>query len=431
MPLKRELGKWDLVLLMINSIIGAGIFGLPSKIFGAVGIYSIPALFVCAFIIFILVLNFSEVASRFRKTGGPYLYTLQAFGKIPAFIIGWLLLITRFATYAALINLLITYVSYLNPIFSEPFFRFLTILGITFFLMFVNYKGIKTSTLLNNTLAIAKLLPLTVFIVIGFFYVDTDLIHLNQAPPSLSDFSSTILILIFAFTGFEAVLVNTGEIKKPRTSIPFALLISVLFVTVFYSLIQFVSIGTLANLASSEKPLTDAAVVFMGPFGALFISIGAVISISGTLNSVMLIGSRVPYALSEENQLPKVFSILHKKYHSPIFSLLVFSGLSLLVSLTGSFIYAVTISVISKVMIFIFVCAALIKFRLKEKSPKKYFKLQYGYTIAILGILLSVWLLSNSKLSEFVDVLYSITVGVVLYGLFKLVTWFNNKKPIK
>jgi amino acid transporter len=427
MKLKRELGKWDLVLLMINSIIGAGIFGLPSKIFGAVGIYSIPALFVCAFIIFILVLNFAEVASRFRKTGGPYLYTLTTFGRVPAFIIAWLILITRFSTYAALINLAVTYLSHFSPMFSDPFFRVLAISGITFLLTYVNYRGIRSTTLLNNTLAIAKLLPLIVFIVVGFFYIDVDLLYIEQSTPSLSDFSSTILILIFAFTGFEAVLVNTGEIKKPRTSIPFALIISVIFVAGFYALIQLVSIGTLADLASSEKPLTDAAAVFMGPFGALFISAGAIISISGTLNSVMLIGSRLPYALSDEKQLPKVFSSIHKKYASPVFSLLIFAGISLVVSLTGSFIYAVSISVISKVMIFIFVCAALIKLRLKEKTPKKYFRLPYGYAIAVLGILVSVALLSSSKLSEFVDVLYSIIIGIALYGIFKLIQWLKKK----
>ncbi|MBW3545917.1 MAG: amino acid permease, partial [Bacteroidetes bacterium] len=82
--LKREITRWDLVLLFINSTIGAGIFGLPAEIYSLSGFYSLPALFLCAIIVFILVLNFAEVASRFDKTGGPYLYILAAFGKIPA-----------------------------------------------------------------------------------------------------------------------------------------------------------------------------------------------------------------------------------------------------------------------------------------------------------------------------------------------------------
>ena len=102
--LKRELKRWDLVLLMINSVVGAGIFGLPSKIFSLAGIYSIAAIFICALLMLVIILNFSEVASRFKKTGGPYLYTLEAFGEFPGYIIAWLALISRIAAYAALIN---------------------------------------------------------------------------------------------------------------------------------------------------------------------------------------------------------------------------------------------------------------------------------------------------------------------------------------
>jgi len=110
--LKREIRRWDLVLLLVNNTIGAGIFGLPSKIFNLSGFYSLAALLVCAIVIFVLIFIFAEVASRFDKTGGPYLYILTTFGKIPAFIIGWLILITRIAAFAALINLLVTYLSY-------------------------------------------------------------------------------------------------------------------------------------------------------------------------------------------------------------------------------------------------------------------------------------------------------------------------------
>src|SRR6187200_2298511 len=91
--LHRGIQKWDLVLMIINSIIGAGIFGLPSKIFALTGVYSILAFFVCGAIVLIFILCFAEVGSRFQSTGGPYTYTLEAFGKFPAFLVGWLLLL--------------------------------------------------------------------------------------------------------------------------------------------------------------------------------------------------------------------------------------------------------------------------------------------------------------------------------------------------
>lgn len=425
--LKRDIGKWDLVLLLINGIIGAGIFGLPSKIFALSGVYSILALIVVALITFILVLVFSEVASRFDKTGGPYLYTLTAFGPFPAYIIGWLLLITRLAAYAALINLFVTYLSYFHPVFLIPLAKAATIFLFTLFLTVVNIKGVKNAVILSNILAIAKISTLLIFIIVGMFYIDTDLIDFHRKTPSIPDFSASILILIFAFSGFEAVIVNTGEVKNPRKNIPFALIISILFVAVFYTLIQIVSIGNLPDLASSDRPLTDVAQSFMGPFGAVLITIGALISIGGTLNAVMLMTSRVPFALSKAKQFPKLFSYLHPKFQTPIYSLIAFSLVSMLASFNGSFIYAVSISVISTVLVFLAVSITLIRLRLAEKEKTNYFKLRFGYFFASLGILTSLWLLSNSKLTEFRDVIITIIIGILIYGLYKLV---NKRKKI-
>ncbi len=423
--LKREISRWDLVLLLINSTIGAGIFGLPSQIYSLAGIYSIPALIFCALIVFILVLNFAEVASRFKKTGGPYLYILEAFGRIPAFIIGWLILITRVSTYAALINLMVTYLGYFNPILLEPLYRFGIIIGITFLFTWVNYLGIRNSTNLTNILSIAKIVPLLLFVIVGLFFIDPELINLNEPLPALSDFTSSVLILIFAFTGFEAVLVNTGEIKDPRKNIPFALILSLSFVAIFYCFIQFVSIGTLPGLVASDKPITDAARIFMGSAGAALITLGAVVSIGGTLNAVMLIGSRLPYAISQEKQFPKLFSFLHPQNRTPVYSLFIFTAVSITASLTGSFIYAVSISVISKVLIFLLVCAAMIKLRQNPDEKVDFFKLRYGMLSAILGIIASLGLLLSSELADFMDVFITVIIGLLLYLLYKT---FSKRK---
>ena len=155
--LKREIGRWDLVLLMINSIIGAGIFGLPSKIYALSGIYSIGAIFICAILILVIILNFSEVASQFKKTGGPYLYTYEAFGKFPGYIIGWLALVSRIAAYAALINLMVDYLSFINESFNNQWIRSITIILISALLFTINARGVKNSSRLNNLYLLAFL----------------------------------------------------------------------------------------------------------------------------------------------------------------------------------------------------------------------------------------------------------------------------------
>lgn len=418
--LKREIGRWDLVLLMINSIIGAGIFGLPSSIFGLTGIYSIPALFACAFVVFIIALCFSEVASRFEKTGGPYLYTLKAFGEVPAVTIGWTLLVTRVTTYAAQINLLVSYLGYFHHLLATPVGKAIAITGITLILTIITYRGVKSSTFVSNLLTISKLIPLLLFVGVGLFFLKPELFEMSQAPPPLPKFSGSVFILIFAFTGFESILVNSGEMKNPCKNIPFALMTSIFIVALIYGLIQVVCIGTLPDLAGSEFPLTAAAQIFMGPVGAAIISIGAVISISGALSTVMLVGSRIPFAFSEEKQLPEVFSRLHAKFSTPVWSLLSFSLVALAVSVTGSFIYAAALSVAGKIFVLLAVCLAMIRFRLNEGGTRAQFRVRWGYAVAAIAIMACIWLLSGSKLSEIMAVVITTVSGLAIFLVYKL-----------
>jgi amino acid transporter len=408
-----------MVLLVINGVIGSGVFGLPSKTFKEIGVYSIAAFLVCAIAVFIIILCFAEVSSRFEKTGGPYLYALSSFGKLPAFLTGWLLLLTRFITYAALINLLVTYLSVFSDWFTLPSSRIITIVLLTIFLGYINHIGVKDTTRVNNFLTFAKLLPLLLFIVVGFFFVETKNFEIKQAP-GFSSFSSTVLLLVFAFGGFESVLVNSGEVKNPSKNLPFALLLAALIIAAIYMLVQIVSIGTLPSLASSEKPLAEAAGLFMGKAGATVIAVGALFSVTGTLNAIMLVGSRLPFAFSEEKQFPKIFSFVHPKYKTPTWSLLLFMVVTIIMSLNYSFLAAASISAITRVMIYGIVCISLIKLRKKNPTQTGFFKIPYGEFFAVAGVLLTLWLLSNAKLNELRDIAIAVGIGFVIYVLMKL-----------
>jgi amino acid transporter len=412
--LKRDIKRWSLVLIMVNTIIGAGIFGLPSRIFSISGIYSIPIIFLCALLIFVFIMIFAEVGSQFKKTGGSYLYTLKAFGEFPAFIIGWINLVGRIVSFAALINLLLDYLSFVNESFTEQSTRTVSILIITIFLFITNYSGVKNSSRLINILSISKIIPLLFFVITGFFFIDINLIDFSKsAIPTISDLSSTIFILIFAFMGFGIALVNTGEISTPKKDIPFAMITASLFIAIFYSLIQIVAVGTFPDLINSNKPIADAANSFLGPVGGLIITIGAIISIGGTLNGNVLIGSRVPFALSEKNQFPKIFSKTHPKTAVPHISLWLYLIIAILVSISGTFIYLLSISVICSILVYFTVSASLIKLRMQNKNIG--YKLRYGNTIAILGMLICIWLLSVADLSKLVDVFMTIGAGIIIY----------------
>jgi amino acid transporter len=374
----------------------------------------------------VIILCFAEVSSRFDKTGGPYLYALSSFGPLPAFLTGWLLLLTRFITYAALINLLVTYLSVFSGWFTLPSSRIITIMVLTSFLAYINHIGVKNTTRVNNFLTFAKLLPLFIFIAIGFFFIEPAHFEIKQVP-DFSTFSSTVLLLVFAFGGFESVLVNSGEVKNPEKNLPFALLLATAIIAFIYILIQIVSIGTLPSLATSEKPLADAAGIFMGKAGTTLITAGAVFSIVGTLNAIMLVGSRLPFAFSEEKQFPKLFSFIHPKYKTPTWSLLLFMSVTIIISLNYSFLSAASISAITRVMIYGIVCLTLILLRKKNPEQKNFFRIKYGGLLAVSGLLITFWLLSHSRLTELRDIGIALVAGVIIFYLSRL---FSGKtKP--
>ncbi|HRE53122.1 MAG TPA: APC family permease [Flavitalea sp.] len=417
--LQRGIHRWDLILLFINSVIGAGIFGLPSKIFALSGLYSLLAFVACAVVVMVFVLCFAEVSSQFDKTGGPYLYTLTAFGRLPAFIMGWLFMLSRIFNYATLINLMTEYLPYFSASLGSPGVRVICILLLTALLSYINYLGVRNSARINNILTVSKLLPLTAFIFIGLFNIEPSLFSGGKAF-ELPSFTASVLFLIFAFGGFESILVNSGEIERPQKNIPFALIVSTVVIAIYYCLIQLVCIGSLPGLATSDRPLAEAAAGFMGPWGGGLIVAGALISITGTLNVLLLSGSRMPYALSLEKQLPPVFTTVHPKYLTPTWSLIAMGAAIAIVSLLWSFITALAVASVIRVLVYLIVCAALIKLRKQNAntSGKAHFKLRYGRPLALTGIGLSFWLLSATKQNEIVSVSVCILAGLVLYFIF-------------
>jgi amino acid transporter len=424
--LQRGIRRWDLVFLIINSVIGAGIFALPAKVFALSGVYSILAFVACALVMVVLILVFAEVSSRFEKTGGPYLYVNEAFGPLPAFVIGWLLMLTRLFSYATLINLMVLYLSFFSETFKSEAVRIGMILFVTGWITYFNWIGVKNTAKVSNILTVAKLFPLAVFIVVGMFHLDLDLMR-GSTPPSLSDFSASTLLLVFAFGGFEAGLVNSGEIVNPRKNLPFGLLVAAGVIAGFYILIQIVSIGTLPDLATSEKPLADAASLFMGWWGGMFITVGAVISILGTLNVQILSGSRLPFALSEENQLPKIFGRIHPRFATPYMSLLFFASLVAFVAIFWGFMNSLAVSVISRLILYALVSGSLIKLRKKQES-QAFFRLRFGNAFALAGILATIWLLSGTKAEEIMDTVLWTLLGL---GIFALHYFTGRKKLTK
>ena len=418
--LKRGIRKWDLVAVAINAIIGAGIFGLPAKVYALIGTYSLIAFVACAVLVILIILCFAEVGSRFDETGGPYLYAREAFGSTVAFEVGWLVWLARVTAFAANCNLMISYLAFFWPAANAPVQRAFVIVLVVVSLTSLNIVGVRQAAIVGNVFTVAKLVPLLIFIAAGLFFLNPQ--AFTPGPrPAAGAFSQSVLLLVYAFSGFEMAAIPAGEIRDPRKHLPRALLIAIGVVAIVYVLIQVVAIGTLPDLAKSTKPLADAGQRFMGTAGGALISAGAVISIVGNLNIVLLSGSRVPFAIADQQQLPSFLSRVHRRFFTPHVSILITAGVILVLTLRSSFLAALTISAIARLIAYAATCAALPVLRLRQRTPVAVFKVPGGIIIAVAALILAAWLLVNNTcctekgLTEAYQAIIAALAGLLIY----------------
>ncbi|HJT29232.1 MAG TPA: amino acid permease [Pyrinomonadaceae bacterium] len=417
--LVRGIRRWDLVAIAINGIIGAGIFGLPSNVYKLIGTYSLIAFVACALVVALIILCFAEVSSRFDDTGGPYLYAREAFQPAVAFEIGWLIWLARTTAFAANCNLLINYLSYFWMPATTPLWRASIIVLVVIALAVINLLGIRQAAIVSNAFTVGKLVPIIIFIAAGLFFLNPQAFEFGPSPTT-ADFSKSVLLLVYAFTGFEMATIPAGEVRDPQRSLPRALLIAIFVVAILYIMIQVVCVGTLPGLAQSQKPLADAGSQFLGAAGGAIISAGAIISITGNLNILLLSGSRLPFAMAEQKQLPAFVGSIHTRFFTPYVSILITAGLMLFLTLKSSFVAALTISTIARLVTYGATCLALPVFRVRRDAPAAMFRLPGGTVIAIFSLLLIVWLLLNATLNEVRATAYAAGAGLLIYLAYAL-----------
>lgn len=426
--LVRGIRRWDLVAVAINGIIGAGIFGLPQKTYALIGTYSLIAFVACAIVVTLIILCFAEVGSRFEETGGPYLYAREAFGKTVAFEVGWLIWLARLTAFAANANLMVAYLAFFWPAANGPIQRAVVIVLIVLALASINILGVRQAAIASNLFTVGKLIPMLIFVAVGLFFLNPQAFAFGPAPTT-GAFSQSVLLLVYAFSGFEMAAIPAGEIKEPRRYLPRALLIAIGVVAVIYILIQIVSIGTLPGLATSTKPLADAGQQFMGTAGAAIISAGAIISIVGNLNIILLSGSRVPFAIAEQNQLPAFIGKVHRRFSTPHISIIITAAVMMFLTLKSSFVAALTISAIARLVTYGATCLALPVLRLRKDVPEATFKVWGGPVLAIASLILAIWLLLSSTLYEAIVAAIAAAVGLVIYLGYRLFGAPAGKTP--
>ena len=402
---------------MLNTMIGASIFGLPSLLAAYLGKYS-PAGYLVAFGgVAVIAACLAEVASYFQEAGGPYLYTREAFGRFAAIQIGWLTWLSRVTACSGVANLFITYLAAFRPEVSTRGARAVMLVALVGFLAAVNYCGVSGSKVLSDFFTATKVLLLALFIAGGLLAL---VLHPNIrvtpaiVPLTAANCFQALLLMVYAYGGFESALIASGEASNPREDAPFALLIAIVTATLLYVAVQVVVIHTLADPAATTKPVVDAAKQFLGPLGVTLVGVGTLVSVYGYLSANMLHTPRVMFAMGERGDFPRLFARIHPRFRTPHVSILVFAAVLTIFSIGGDFRWNASLSAISRLFMYGAIVAALPVLRKKRLGERK-FRLPGGTLFAVLGLILAGLLIAQMHRTELTVMCMTIAIGTLTW----------------
>lgn len=402
-------------------MIGAGIFALPGKVAVNAGLLS-PWLFLVVGVLFLaVVLTFAELASYFDKTGGPVIYATEAFGPLAGFSTGWVIYLSRMTAFAANANVMATYLGSQFDLFASGLAHS-TIIGVVIVgLTWANLLGVRDGVRTMGVFTLLKVTPLLIMVLLGLQHV-TGSILLPGTDLVIEELGGTTLLLIYAYVGFETLAVTAGETSKPRSTLPKALVGTVIGTGILYFLIVLVFVSTIPSEQYGTATLVDIGRMLAGPAGALAITLAAVFSIGGNLASSMIAAPRLIFSLAENKLLPRWFGHIHPRYATPDRCILVMAAMALFLALTGSFVQLAVASSVSRLLGYLICIASLpiIRRNADEETRRQAYRLKGGYTIPLIGLLICIWLLMQSKAESWTAVSILIAIGLVLYALEKL-----------
>jgi len=417
--LVRAIGTSGLAANIINTSIGASIFVLPALIARNLGPAAPIAFIFCAVAMALFVTCFALAGSRVALTGGPYAYIEVAFGHYVGFLAGVFYLVMASLAVAAVTSVFVGSIGALVPILSGRGAGIVLTVAIYVLLALLNVRGVRTGTRVVAITTAAKLIPLSIFVVAGLFFIKSGSLAIG-AWPDAKLLGDSVFLLMFAFFGVEIALVPSGEVRDPARTVPRAIYIALAVVTIVYMLVQLVAQGTLGpRLAeSSATPLAEAGAVFLGHTGRLMLLAGAAISSFGGVTSFILSSPRILFALGRDGILPRSVAHVHPRFHSPDVAILVFSTLALILSLTSTFESLAIMANVAALLLYAMCCAAswqLMRINVRTESPP--FDFAGAQIVPFISIALIVWLLSRATGHEWLVTAAVLAVASILYAL--------------
>lgn len=424
--LERQITARGIWLLAVNGMIGAGIFAAPAGAARETGVWSPLVYVACAILLGLIVACYAELASRFRSTGGPVLYMRTAFGPFAGFQAGLAMYATRITAFAANVNLMVASIAFFVPALAEGPARMLVIIAIIAALAGINMAGARPAMRAMGVLTILKFLPLLAIAMVGLFHIDPTLFPENSLGfPESAQWSAAILLVIYAFVGWESAVIPAGETREPGRAMPLGLFGALAVVALLYVVIQIVCVAVVPDLASSQRALVDAGAILFGTAGALFITLGVIVSVGGNITGTVVTTPRLTYALALERTLPDWFGKVDPRTHVPVNSIAFFAVLAALLAIVGDFFALAAMSAFVRVIIYVGCILAMPRVRAIPAETDNPMRLPLGWTIPVLAVAGSLVLLSQVPLRSM-----AITGAFLVAGgaLYLAMQWVNARR---
>jgi APA family basic amino acid/polyamine antiporter len=423
--LQRKLTLFDVTNLVVGAIIGADIYVASSFGAGYLGPFSLIVWVIAGLIAIVIALCFAQCAALLPKVGGPYAYAKEAWGPFAGFVVGWSL---WFAEWISLAVFPLAFTQYLMFFLPNLDFTYQVLAKLVFvaFLAATNIIGVKAAGKINDLLTLAKLAPLIFFSVAGLTWIvlHPALASGNFSPLSpfgFANFGSALILIFWAYAGFEISTIPADEIAEPGKTIPKAIVVGISIVTIFYLTTNVVLFGVRnwGLLAGDTAPLATAtnsiltSNASLALIGGGLVGIGALISVAGSDESGMIGTSRLGYALAADGLFPKLFARVHPKFKTPYMSIAIQSATALIASVIGNLSLLISVSVFFMSIAYLATSASVFAFRKKGLRPK--FRVRGSLLIPALGILFSAYLISQCTPVQLAIGVLLLLVGVPIY----------------
>ena len=407
-------------MLVLNGVVGAGIFALPGTLYADFGAFSPWLIPLFGALVFLIAIPLGEVAGLFDRTGGPVAYAREAFGPFVSFQTGWAYYVTRLTAFAANTLVLVEYAAAIFPGLDEGFARTALIVGVIAAATAINVVGVRRALIVLDALSILKIAPLLIVALVGAVLYGPTSVE-PVALPAFSDVERASLLILYAFIGFESAVLAAGETKDPERTIPRALVATLIATAGLYFLVQFAYAATMTGEVVDKGPLVAFGEKLLGGPGAFVMLLAALFSVAGNLLTIMLVTPRAAFALAADGQLPAWFGRVSARFATPANSIVFLGALASLLALTGSFVALAVVSTLARLWVYVASLAALPVIRRKRGlPPRRGVARLLSPAILAGGLAFCLWAIAQSSAKSWATFGALLLVGGALYAVARL-----------